>query len=96
MLLGAGKLTVAVPVAGTPWEFCTVYEKVAVPAEVLPGTDKVNPPWASISTVPVLAPRVTAGGVAGTTTLRVRLFLSVLPSSRPGEAILIKLAVVDV
>jgi hypothetical protein len=60
-----------------PWEFCTVYEKLV---EVVPdATDTVNPPLGSITT-PVV-------GVAGTTTLKGRLFGSEFPTKRPGEGI---------
>ena len=66
-----------------PWEFFTVYEKVATVAVVGAGLrDTVNPPWASTSRVP---PAIVGAGEV--TTVRGRLFGSVFGARRPGDAI---------
>src|SRR5215469_1718268 len=79
-LLGAGKLTVTVPEAVLPWEFCTGYGKVAVAAAVFPGIDSMKPPLASTTRVP---PEGAVDAVV--TIVRARLFGSELPNRRPGE-----------
>ena len=70
-------MTVTVPLAVLPWEFCTVYVKLPVKPDA---TDAVKPPLASITTP--------AGSVGGTTTDIGKPLGSEFPNRRPGEAIL--------
>src|ERR1700693_1259870 len=89
-LLGAGKLTVTVPVADDvlPCEFCTEYWKLTEVADEFAGIDRLNPPWGS----PTMVPPVTVG--AGMVTrVRGRPLGSELPNSKPGDGILMYVAV---
>jgi hypothetical protein len=67
-------VTVTVPDAVLPWEFCTVYGKFNDVPDVM---EAVNPPLASITT-PV-------GSVVGTTTVKGKPLGSEFPSKRPGD-----------
>src|SRR5271165_263068 len=100
-LLGGGKLTVTVPglALWLPWEFCTTYLKLTgtiVVAVEGDGNASVNPPAASTLPHPPagIVALVHAGSVTpDNATLRGRLFGSELYCSRPGEGILINVAV---
>jgi hypothetical protein len=65
-----------------PWEFCTVYWKVATAVPVCTGMDAVNPPLASKTRVP---PAIVGAGEV--TTVIGRPLGSEFPNRTPGDAI---------